>query len=181
MGSRKEQSGARTSLLNSIPNVFWSVLCLTPVYLFCSQAMTPALLYTFGGVSLIPYFLPMSSIERIGVSSSPATYRRLGVAFVGRFTQDGVLVRKFAKRSRLNRSRLVNPAMIRGLRSTTSQRERFHLAGFLFFLLLVGRAVLLGEFGWALLLLTCNIIYNGYPVLLQQYIRLRLCRIRMKL
>jgi Glycosyl-4,4'-diaponeurosporenoate acyltransferase len=178
---QRASTGIQLSLLNSIPNIFWSVLCILPVYLFCSHSMTLVLLYTFGGISLVPYFLPVSILDRMGVSSSPATYRRLGVGLVNRFTQDGILVRKFARRSHPNRSRLADPKVIAGLRSAAFQRERFHLAGFLFFLLVTGRAIWLGQWYWTLLLLTSNIVYNAYPVLLQQYIRLRLRRISRQL
>lgn len=162
-------AGIKSALLNSVFKVFWSVLWLAPVYLFCSHSVTLVLLYAFGGTSLLPYLLPISVIDRLGLGSSPTTYRRLGVAFVNRFTQDGVLVRKFAKAPGRNRSLLVDHAVIARRRRGTFQRERFHLAGLLFFLLLTGRAIWLGKSGWTLWLLTSNIIYNAYPVLLQQY------------
>lgn len=167
----------RISLLNALPNMFWSVLCLAPVYWFCSQSMTPVHFYAFGAVSLVPYLLPASLIERLRISSTPTLYRRVGVPFINRFTQDGALVRKISGRSPTRQSLHVNPAKIAGLRRTSLQRERFHLTGFVFFLLLTARAIWLGKVGWTLVLLISNVVYNAYPILLQQYVRLRLARI----
>ncbi|CAN5719762.1 hypothetical protein BH10ACI4_BH10ACI4_24780 [soil metagenome] len=177
---RDRRPGLGLSLLNAIPNVFWSVVCIVPVYVFCARYVPLHLLYGFGGISVVPFILPASALERMAISVSPSLYRRLGVAFINRFAQDGVLVRRFATRFYPDRALLLDARdarTIARLRSRAFQRERFHLAGFVFFLLLTGRAALLGMPGWAVLLLTCNVVYNVYPVLLQQYVRLRLGRV----
>lgn len=52
--------------------------------------------------------------------------------------------------------------------------EKFHFLLFVFFTLSMVYALAKGYWGWAAVLGVTNLLYNVYPNLLQQYIRLKL-------
>ena len=59
----------------------------------------------------------------------------------------------------------------------TWTRERFHTALLVFFLTCALAAFQQRLWRWGLLLMLLNVVYNFYPVLLQQYLRLRFLRL----
>ncbi|HEY1115363.1 MAG TPA: hypothetical protein VGE66_17445 [Chitinophagaceae bacterium] len=102
-------------------------------------------------------------------------YKRLGVEVVNRLAQNGGLINK--------RIRKKFPAfrMVRANRVSIHKRirdtyvyEKFHFLLFVFFTLSVVYALGKGYWGWAAVLTITNLVYNVYPNLLQQYIRLKL-------
>jgi hypothetical protein len=52
--------------------------------------------------------------------------------------------------------------------------EKFHFSLFLFFTTVTIYAAMQGQFYSVLTLIICNLLYNIYPNLLQQYIRVKL-------
>jgi hypothetical protein len=94
------------------------------------------------------------------------------VALLNRLTPNGDFVNRLIRRRypayRRVRSRAALAALVR-----TPYQERFHLLGFLFFLLASGHAAGRGQAGWCGLLLLLNVGYNVYPMWLQQYLRVR--------
>ncbi len=52
--------------------------------------------------------------------------------------------------------------------------ERYHVAAFVAMLALAVYALYGRQYGWALVIMLNNLLYNIYPVWLQQYNRLRL-------
>ncbi|HEY1115362.1 MAG TPA: hypothetical protein VGE66_17440 [Chitinophagaceae bacterium] len=56
--SDKEAARLRRTLAlyNTLPNVFWSVLCLVPITVFCYTLMPPVWFYVFLALSLVPLF-----------------------------------------------------------------------------------------------------------------------------
>jgi hypothetical protein len=144
-------SAALLAFCNAVPNVFWSVLSLTPICIFCYQYLPRLWLYGFLAISLLACVVPKAWFRRWQLSTRPAAYQRLGVPFI-------------------NRGRAALPAFIR----TTYLFERFHLLLWMFFLLTTLYAAARGYAGWAGLLVFINVAYNLYPMWLQQYLRLRL-------
>ncbi|MEK6398660.1 MAG: hypothetical protein V4734_11290, partial [Terriglobus sp.] len=55
----------------------------------------------------------------------------------------------------------------------TWTRERFHLSLLVFYILCIVVALLHMQFAWSGTLIVCNVIFNLYPIWLQQYLRLR--------
>lgn len=51
--------------------------------------------------------------------------------------------------------------------------EQFHFVVFLFFVFAMIYALVNGCFWWAVIIGITNIIYNVYPILLQQYLQMR--------
>jgi len=52
--------------------------------------------------------------------------------------------------------------------------EKFHFIMFAFFVLITAYALVKHHFLWAVIISITNVLYNIYPNLLQQYIRLKL-------
>ncbi|TGE09478.1 glycosyl-4,4'-diaponeurosporenoate acyltransferase CrtO family protein [Hymenobacter fodinae] len=166
-------SPAVLAIYNAVPSVFWSVLHLGPLTVFCYQYLARPWLYGILGVSLLAYALPRAWFRHWQLSSRRTIYRRMGVPLIGQFTQYGSLVNKLIRRRYPQYRRARNRQTVAGLVSSSYHMERFHVAALLFFLLCSLAAGAQGRWGWAVGLATLNISYNLYPIWLQQYLRLR--------
>ena len=162
-------------LYNMIPNLFWSVLNLAPVSIFCYRFMDTTIFVVFQCISLITLFLPRSFFDRIQIGHTASAYKKTGVQYINRFTQNGDIInrwirKKYPQYNVLSAGRRSIQKMIR----QTYFFEKFHLFMFIFFSFATLYALWQHYFLWALVLTVTNIIYNVYPNLLQQYIRVRL-------
>ncbi|RPD49429.1 hypothetical protein DNI29_01090 [Hymenobacter sediminis] len=167
-------SPAVLAFYNAVPSVFWSVVGLVPLSVFCYRHLAQPWLYGFLMGSGLLYLIPKSWFRWWQLSARLAVYRRLGVPLVNHFTQHGTLINQLI-RVRYPRYRHVGTrASVRALIGGSYHMERFHLALFVFFLLISGYAAVRGQAGWALLLSGLNVLYNLYPIWLQQYLRIRL-------
>lgn len=160
---------------NSIPTLLWSILNLVPISVFCYNLISLPLLFIFLAISFIPTIFPRSVLDGIQIANNPAIYKRLGVHWVNKVTQNGEIInrlirRKFPKHKAVAR----NKTSINTLISKTYMFEKFHLLLFVFFSLVMIYALVKGYYLWAGIMLLTNIVYNVYPNLLQQYIRLKL-------
>ena len=164
-----------SSFCNAVVNVFWSLIAFVPVSVFCYRFMDRVWLSVFVGTSLIAFMMPASKLKYLELSFTIRTYRKLGVHWANHFVQQGSLINQLLRRSYPGYQRL--PSRTRMLQSTYVQ-ERFHWTVFLFFLLSSIYAITHGYQGWTLLITILNVIYNLYPIWLQQYIRKRLSRFR---
>jgi hypothetical protein len=167
-----------TSLYNAAANVLWSLLAFVPVNIFCYRFMERAWLWAFVGASLIAYIVPASALKYLELGSTVQTYRRLGVHRVNDFVQHGTLINRLLRRSYPDYKRVRSRASLAPLLKGTYMQERFHWTVLLFFFLSSLYGVARGYPGWALLITVINVVYNLYPIWLQQYIRLRLNRSR---
>lgn len=163
------------ALYNLVPNLFWSLVNLVPLTVFCYSFVDRYLLWCLVGISLLAALLPRQFFRRIQLSKAAAAYKRLGVAFVNRFTQNGVVVNGLIKRQYPG-YRVVSfeKRAIRKLLLQSYMYEKFHFVFFVFFTLVTFIALIEGYFSWALLLSFCNVLYNVYPILLQQYVQVRI-------
>ena len=167
---------------NSIPNLLWSIINLVPISVFCYDLISLPTLFIFLAISLIPTLLPNSVLDRIQIANNPAIYKRLGVHWVNRLTQNGDIINRLIRRKFPTYQGVAkNKTSIDTLIKRTYMFEKFHLLLFVFFSLVMIYAILNGYYLWACVILLTNIIYNIYPNLLQQYIRLKLILHRNKL
>jgi len=163
------------AIYNMIPNLLWTALFLIPITIFCYRFITPKMVYTLLGVSLIPIFFPNSFFDSIQLSKNAHWYRRMGVKHINTFAQNGTLLNVFLRKKYPNykvvsRSR----ASIKKQYHQTYFFEKFHFSLFLFFTIVTIYAAIHGHFNWVLILAISNLLYNIYPNLLQQYIRVKL-------
>ncbi|MFB9861913.1 glycosyl-4,4'-diaponeurosporenoate acyltransferase CrtO family protein [Rufibacter immobilis] len=144
--------------------------------------MDRIVLYIFGAIGLLPLFFPKSIIDTLQIGDSVVIYRKLGVHLVNQVTQNGIIINKLIKkRFPAYKSVAFRPSSIHKLIGQTYALEKFHLALFVFYSLTMVYALVHQQFGWAFIILMTNLIYNVYPNLLQQYIRLKLVVYRKKI
>ena len=160
---------------NMIPSMIWSIINLVPISIFCYQQINPRLLYSLLAISLLTAFLPKSFFHKLQIGKTMKVYKRIGVNLISRVTQNGEIINRFI-RKRFPHYKVVSSGKhsVNRLLQQTYMFEKFHFILFLFFTLVTIYALVKGFYGWTLILLITNIIYNVYPCFLQQYIRLRL-------
>lgn len=105
----------------------------------------------------------------------------LGVHWINKFTQNGEIINQIV-RKRFPEYKVVSrkTPSINKLVGQTYLFEKFHFMLFIFFTLITILAIIKVEPGWALLITITNLIYNVYPCLLQQYIRIKLSNLHKK-
>ena len=158
-----------------IPNLLWTALFLIPLAIFCYAFITPKTIYILLGISLVPLFFPNSFFDRIQLSRDANWYRRIGVKFINTFAQHGTIL------NRVIRNKYPGFKVVHKTKASITKQyhqtyffEKFHFALFLFFTIVTIHAAIQKQFYWVLMLTLCNLLYNIYPNLLQQYIRVKL-------
>jgi hypothetical protein len=163
------------AIYNMIPNLLWTALFLTPIVIFCYTFITLKTTYVLLGVSLIPIFFPNSFVDSIQLSRNARWYSKMGVKYINVFTQNGSLLTKIYKKKYPNFKVLSrSKASLKKQYRQTYFFEKFHFSLFLFFAMVTIYAGYQGHFYWVVTLTICNLLYNIYPNLLQQYIRVKL-------
>ncbi|MFI5154123.1 MAG: hypothetical protein ACHQET_12360 [Chitinophagales bacterium] len=163
------------AIYNMIPNLFWSLLCLVPLYSFCYYHVQLKLIYWFASFSLLTLLIPGSLFDRLQFSRKRSFYKKIGIETINRFSQQGEWINKILRKKFPDYS-IVSPdrALIKKLIGQTYMFEKFHFIMFVFFTLVTVFALLNSYWNWVIILLIANLIYNVYPNLLQQYVRIRL-------
>ena len=163
------------NLYNVIPNVLWSVAGILPAYIFCYDFMPLKLLYIFLAISILPVFIPAIILDKIELSKNTKFYKKLFVHHINKFAQNGDLINRII-RKKYSEFKVVSfsKTSAKKLLNQTYNNERFHYILFIFYCLTMFYALVKNHPGWALIFLTCNVLYNVYPILLQQYIRIKL-------
>lgn len=159
---------------NMIPNLLWSILHLSPAAIFCFRYMPTLWIYSGLGVCFLLGLLPKAFFNRLQLGSNTGIYKKIGIGVARRYAQDGDLVNKLIRKRfpayRIMESRTSMQAYI----GRTYFYERFHFMVLTFMLFLSVCALLQHRPGWGLLMILNNVLYNLYPMFLQQYNRLRL-------
>jgi len=159
---------------NQSVNMFWSVVNLFPLSWFCYRWMEPKWLYFFIAISLLSGFLPASFYYAMQLGKTTSVYKKIGIRFIKKFTQDGDFVNRLI-RSKFPEYRLVDSkSSVKRQFKKAFLNERFHFIMLSFFLLTTFYALVHGYIWWVVILTVTNIIYNIYPIFLQQYLRIRL-------
>jgi hypothetical protein len=162
--------------MNQLINVFWTILGFAAVVAYWFSAGLSTWFYLFIVLSVIPVFLSQKVFDRFQLSNNTKLYERLGVRFIRKFVQHGDIANRLSKKN--------DPAYLvirkrvnhEGYLKTIMMYERYHFICLIFFLLTSGMAVVQGYYIQALMIMISNMFYNFYPILLQQYNRLRILR-----
>lgn len=149
-------------MLNQVFNIGWTILGFLPVYYFWFLHGIHWPFFTLALVSLGACLLPETLFRNLEISSDLRVYRRLGVKFVRRFAQDGDFQPGTGVRAYLNKIRMF---------------ERYHFCCLIFFQASSVYACYFEQYLLAFLIFFCNILYNVFPILLQQYNRIRITKI----
>jgi hypothetical protein len=175
MNAAHDKAKRMAAWYNILPNLLWSILSLLPLTIFCYRHLPLQLLILFLAISLPPAFLPSSMIDRLRIARKARTYRKLGVGLVQGLSQHGDIVNRLIRRTYPEYKAVRRDAKsVKGLITQTYAYEKFHLMLFLFFSLASMYALGRGLVSWAAALFVLNLLYNVYPILLQQYIRMKL-------
>lgn len=162
-------------LYNMLVNLFWSVPSLLPLTIYCYRYVPIKELLAFLLPALLCLFLPNAVYNKMKASNTTAFYKRLGVDLVNRFSQNGIIIHRLVrKRFPGYKAVRYNAASINRLLSQTYLFEKFHFATAVFFVLLTLQAFVTDRFGWVVAFIIINVFYNVYPILFQQYVRLKL-------
>jgi hypothetical protein len=140
--------------------------------------MERAWLWAFVVASVLAMMVPAAILRYLELSSTIKTYRKLGVHWVNHFVQHGTLINHLLRRTYPEHRRMLSRTRTTYLLQSTYVQERFHWAALLFFLLTSLYGITHGYPGWALPITITNVVYNLYPIWLQQYIRVRMNRSR---
>jgi uncharacterized membrane protein YedE/YeeE len=166
---------------NMVPNLIWSILHLAPVTFFCFTEMIPGWVYLFTAISFGLGLLPVSFLQRIQLGKTTAPYKKAGIRLIRKYSQDGDIINGLLRKKFPGYKVMPNNDSIKKYIKRTWMYERFHLMALFFMLFIAIAAVVQGLIGWALAITCNNILYNLYPMWLQQYNRLRVQQIRKKI
>ncbi|TSD67818.1 hypothetical protein FFF34_010650 [Inquilinus sp. KBS0705] len=160
--------------MNQAVNFFWTILCFIPVIAVWAVHYSVLWICVFLVISTVTQLFPSG---RMQLSNNPEFYQRLGVKFIRKFVQNGDWVNKLIRKSQPHHKLIKAKGSAAGYMGTLIMYERFHLLCFFFFMLTAVYAIAVHLYMWSVLTLLSNIIYNFYPIILQQYNRTRIARI----
>jgi hypothetical protein len=167
---------------NMIPNLVWTILFVLPVFIYCYNSLSHRIVFVLLGISIVPLFFPNSFLDAIQLSRNSAFYKRIGVKYINKFAQNGRLLNQYMRRKYPSyNSFTTKKSSIINRYHQTYFFEKFHFSLFIFFSFITIHALTKRDFLWALTLSVCNLLYNIYPNLLQQYIRLTLAAVIKRL
>ena len=164
------------SFYNQALNFFWTAISFLPVLWYWSSFRVNAELFFILALSMIPAFFPENWLQKMQISKSRKFYERAGVNFIKKFVQDGDIVHGSAKKKTGNLVVHNRNKAYRYLK-TISMYERYHLVAFDFFFLSSVHALFNSQYLLSFLIFLANIIYNVFPLLLQQYNKMRIHRL----
>ncbi|WP_121812327.1 glycosyl-4,4'-diaponeurosporenoate acyltransferase CrtO family protein [Mucilaginibacter kameinonensis] len=163
--------------MNQLINFFWTILGFAAVVAYWVSAGLSALFYLFLIASIIPAILPQKVADHLQLSSNTKFYERFGIRFIRKFVQHGDFANRLERRNDPQYRVMRQSAIPASYLKTVMMYERYHLMCFIFFLLTSVIAVIKGYYLQFLLITISNIFYNFYPMLLQQYNRVRILKI----
>ena len=163
------------ALYNMVPNIIWTTINLSPIVVYCYTSIATDAVYFLLAISSIPVFLTRSTIDRLQIGRTIFIYKKLGVPWINKVAQNGVIINSLVKiRFPEYKGVTIQPSSISRLIAQTYMFEKFHLVLFLFYTAILVFSLVNQDFYWACVIFLTNILYNIYPNLLQQYIRLKL-------
>lgn len=160
--------------MNQAINFFWTILFFIPVITYWLAANSLLWCLIFIGVSVVSSFLPVSQIQ---LSNNPRFYENFGVKFVRKFVQNGEFINRLIRKAKPNYRIIKSKANAVQYMKTIMMYERYHFICFVFFSLTTLHALITSHYTLSVLAIIANIIYNIYPILLQQYNRARVSKL----
>jgi len=164
----------KVQTLDYVVNFFWTGIGFLPLVIYWRQTPLTIIFYGFLLISVIFANISQKIHHLFRLSSKTKTYEFLGVKLVRKFIQDGDYIRKG------------NP----GIKSKDEAKkyllrilmyERFHTLCLLFFTFSMIHSLINSKVWAGLFILLSNVLFNVYPLLLQQYNRLRISRLLEKM
>ena len=164
----------RVQIYNQAINTFWTALCFIPVLRYWIPAYQAWMFFPSLSLSLIPFFIPTEYFRFLQISRNRKLYERLGIKRIQAVTQNGLLIQKFIRKTQPEFRHIKTSKDLRKLRSEIEVYDKYHLACFIFFLISLCLAIKQGTYANSIYISLSNIIYNIFPILIQQYNKARL-------
>jgi hypothetical protein len=165
-------------MINQLINVFWTIVSFAVAGFYWglhfAEQRPAMILWWILVLSILGYMTPRKWLLALTLSDNRKTYERIGVTFILWFVQNGTWVNRLQRKSGKHKALIHNRKSARSYLGTIDMQERYHYSCFVFFTLSACVALLTGKTAMAFLITLSNIIYNVYPILLQQYNRLRI-------
>ena len=155
--------------INQLINFAWTILAFSIVVIYWAQQWNLPELLACLAVSFASIFIPLRCFR---FAKDRKSYERAGILIAGQLVQNGGLVNRIRRRHDPGFRVIRMASMTKFLRESVVY-ERYHLICLFFFLGSAIDAIVRGVYMTGLLIVLSNVIYNVYPVLLQQYYRLR--------
>jgi hypothetical protein len=165
-------------MLNQLINIFWTMVSFaifgTYLGLCLAEKRSPLVLVAFLVLSVLVYAIPARWLSILTLGKDRKNYERIGIKFFRYFVQNGTLVNRIQRKYTTKSGIIHNPKEAQNYLRTIAMQERFHYCCFVLFSLSTVDAFYIGKPEMALLIILVNILYNVYPILLQQYNKLRI-------
>lgn len=165
-------------MLNQLINLLWTAASFSVVGFYWGQYLAekgdPLIPEVIIAFSLVCSILPRRWLSVLTLSDNLRTYERMGVKFTLWFVQNGTLVKRIQQKFGKYRRVITSSKNALAYIGTINMQERYHYSCFVFFILSAMSAAVIGKIELAFLITICNVAYNVYPILLQQYNRLRI-------
>lgn len=159
---------------NMVPNVLWTALNLAPVFIFCYMLVPIRQTGTILFLAMLTAFLPWRWYGVLQLGKDVQVYRKVGILIIRKYSQDGDLINSLLRRKYPHYRVIRNASQNDRYIQRSYMFERYHVAVCAAMLAFTVYALYLGQYGWAVAITLNNILYNVYPIWLQQYNRLRL-------
>ena len=169
------RSTSKKEILNQLVNLFWTIMCFTPVLWFWIKEGINQYFYISLAIALLIGILPGSILKLFFFSSSGRFYEKLGVKRIRKFVQNGDIVNAMTDKHK--HASIKGRLQAQQYLKTIAMYERFHWICFTFFLLTAIGCFLRGYVKLGVAVIAANFLYNFGSILLQQYNRIRIRRI----
>jgi len=168
-------------LLWIVPMIrFWGAVFgpLRP-YAYSVALVTPSLFWFVMGavVCFVPLLFPRTYFRCWESAHGLRVYESAGVRLFKRYATNGDLINRWVRRLDTTYRLVTDKRSAQEWAEKTRRGERSHLILLLMGSLTAAYAAHIGWEGWAVGLAASNIIFNGYPILLQRYNRCRIERL----
>jgi hypothetical protein len=168
----------KKEFLNQLINFVWTILCFAAVIAYWIDMYSGQWLYFFVAFSISCGFLPAGFFRSIQLSKNAAFYEKAGVRWIRKFVQNGDFVNKTSRNAGEKPNVIKNRTAIEKYLKTIDMYERYHFVCFVFFLLTSFHAAFHKAVLYSALISICNFLYNILPILLQQYNRIRILKLK---
>ena len=166
------------TMLNQIINLFWTMVAFATFGIYWghyfAEKRSPLTFTIFITVSILTCAIPSTWLSAMTINKYRKTYERIGVKLLLFFVQNGTLVNRIQRKHSKKNGLIHNRTQAQNYLKTIAMQERFHYGCLALFFLTTISAFTTEKPGMALLIMLSNILYNIYPILLQQYNRLRI-------
>lgn len=164
----------KAEVYNQVINVFWTVLCFIPILQYWIPNYHRTDFFVSLGLSLSTFFIPTHYFKFLHISTNRKVYERLGIKWIQACTQNGLFVGNFIRNRDPGFRHIRNIKDLGRFKSQINIYEKYHLACFIFFLITFCLAMKQNAYASLIYIGLANVIYNVFPLLIQQYNKTRL-------